>query len=497
MKADSFSGKRVALFGLGGSGRATARALAEAGADLCAFDDNPASVSAASEEGIPTADLREIDWTGVESLVLAPGVPLTHPKPHWTVDLAHGAGAEIIGDVEIFGRERAMKAPLAPFVAITGTNGKSTTTALIAHCIRASGRDTQLGGNIGVPVLTLAEPTPEHHYVVECSSYQIDLAPTLRPSVGILLNLTPDHLDRHGTMEHYASVKERLVAGSEAVVVGVDDIYCRAIADRLEALGRSLHGALKFLAALTGYFGLFLSRLARAVRLEGEAKRVVRISGQSRLSGGVGFDGSGVIRSMDGYDEAVFDLSGIGSLRGRHNGQNAAAAVAALTLTGLSDAEIEAGLTSFPGLAHRMEEVGRLGPVLFVNDSKATNADAAATALAAFERIYWIAGGLPKAGGIASLEGFFPRIAKAYLIGEAAPAFAATIGERIPYEISAVLENAVASAAADAAMAGAEAVVLLSPACASFDQYRNFELRGDAFREHVRALPGVDVIGKG
>ena len=463
MKADSFSGKRVALFGLGGSGRATARALAEAGADLCAFDDNPASVSAASEEGIPTADLREIDWTGVESLVLAPGVPLTHPKPHWTVDLAHGAGAEIIGDVEIFGRERAMKAPLAPFVAITGTNGKSTTTALIAHCVRASGRDAQLGGNIGVPVLTLAEPTPEHHYVVECSSYQIDLAPTLRPSVGILLNLTPDHLDRHGTMEHYASVKERLVAGSEAAVVGVDDIYCRAIADRLE----------------------------------GEAKRVVRISGQSRLSGGVGFDGSGVIRSMDGYDEAVFDLSKIGSLRGRHNGQNAAAAVAALTLTGLSDAEIEAGLTSFPGLAHRMEEVGRLGPVLFVNDSKATNADAAATALAAFERIYWIAGGLPKAGGIASLEGFFPRIAKAYLIGEAAPAFAATIGERIPYEISAVLENAVASAAADAAMAGAEAVVLLSPACASFDQYRNFELRGDAFREHVRALPGVDVIGKG
>ncbi|SMC59769.1 UDP-N-acetylmuramoylalanine--D-glutamate ligase [Fulvimarina manganoxydans] len=463
MKADSFAGKRVALFGLGGSGRATARALAEAGADLCAFDDNPASVSAASEEGIPTGDLREIDWSRVECLVLAPGVPLTHPKPHWTVDLAHAAGADIIGDVEIFGRERGAKAPSAPFVAITGTNGKSTTTALIAHCIRASGRDTQLGGNIGVPVLTLAEPAPERHYVVECSSYQIDLAPTLRPSVGILLNLTPDHLDRHGTMEHYASVKARLVAGSEAAVIGVDDTYCRTIADRLDGAG----------------------------------KTVVRISGQSRLDDGVGFDGARVVRSMDGFCDAVFDLSGIGSLRGRHNGQNAAAAVAALTLTGLSDAEIEAGLTSFPGLAHRMEEVGRLGPVLFVNDSKATNADAAATALAAFERIYWIAGGLPKEGGIASLEGFFPRIAKAYLIGEAAPAFSASIGERIPYEISAVLENAVASAAADAATAGAEAVVLLSPACASFDQYRNFEVRGDAFRALVRALPGIDVIGKG
>ncbi|WP_102958937.1 UDP-N-acetylmuramoyl-L-alanine--D-glutamate ligase [Mangrovicella endophytica] len=457
------AGKRVALFGLGGSGRATAQALVEGGADLTAFDDNPDSVAAASAAGIPTGDLKAVDWSGVDALVLSPGVPLTHPRPHWTVDLAKAAGAEVIGDVELFARERAAQAPEAPLVAITGTNGKSTTTALIAHCIRASGRDTQLGGNIGVAVLTLEPPRPDRFYVVECSSYQIDLAPSLKPSVGILLNLTPDHLDRHGTMENYAAIKERLVAASDVAVVGVDDDHCRTIAARLEANGR----------------------------------RVVRISQTEALEEGVFFDGAQVMRRMAGYPEAIFDLTGIGSLRGRHNGQNAAAAVAALTAAGLSVFELTAGLRSFPGLAHRMEEIGRQGDVLFVNDSKATNAEAAAPALAAFPRIHWIAGGLPKAGGITSLSGFFPRIAKAYLIGEAAPAFAATLGERIPYEISGTLAAAVEHAARDAGETGQEEVVLLSPACASFDQFRNFEVRGDAFREAVKGLPGIELIRKG
>ncbi|MBN9054465.1 MAG: UDP-N-acetylmuramoyl-L-alanine--D-glutamate ligase, partial [Rhizobiales bacterium] len=221
----TFKGKSVALFGLGGSGLATALALAAGGADVTAWDDNPASVENAAAAGIRTADLRTLDWKGIAALVLSPGVPLTHPKPHWSADLARAAGAEIVGDVELFVRERRAHAPDCPFIAITGTNGKSTTTALIAHILRASRRDTQLGGNIGTAVLTLDPPKAGRFYVVECSSYQIDLAPTLNPSAGILLNLTPDHLDRHGTMQHYAEVKERLVAGSRTAIVGVDDTF--------------------------------------------------------------------------------------------------------------------------------------------------------------------------------------------------------------------------------------------------------------------------------
>ena len=222
--AASFAGKRVSLFGLGGSGIATARALIEGGADVLAWDDNPDSVGKAAAQGIATGDLRGADWAGFSAFVLSPGVPLTHPKPHWTVELARGAGVEIIGDIELFCRERIARAPTAPFIAITGTNGKSTTTALTAHILKSAGRDTQMGGNIGRAIMTLDPPEPGRHYVVECSSYQIDLAPSINPTAGILLNLTPDHLDRHGTMQHYAAIKERLVAGSETAIIGVDDI---------------------------------------------------------------------------------------------------------------------------------------------------------------------------------------------------------------------------------------------------------------------------------
>jgi len=233
----TFAGRKVALFGLGGSGLATAQALIAGGADVIAWDDNPDSVAKAQQAGVNTGDLREIDWAAQAAFVLSPGVPLTHPKPHWSVDLARSAGVEIIGDVELFVRERRAHTPDCPFIAITGTNGKSTTTALIAHILESSGRDTQLGGNIGTAVLTLDPPKAGRFYVVECSSYQIDLAPTINPSAGILLNLTPDHLDRHGTMQHYADVKERLVAGSQMAIVGVDDSYCTLIADRIERAG--------------------------------------------------------------------------------------------------------------------------------------------------------------------------------------------------------------------------------------------------------------------
>ncbi|WP_025659374.1 UDP-N-acetylmuramoyl-L-alanine--D-glutamate ligase [Rhizobium sp. IBUN] len=457
----TLSGKKVALFGLGGSGFATARALKLGGAEVTAWDDNPDSVTKAAAEGIHTADLRTIDWSAQSLFVLSPGVPLTHPKPHWTVDLARAAGVDVVGDVELFVRERRAHAPDCPFIAITGTNGKSTTTALIAHILKSSGRDTQLGGNIGTAVLTLDPPKDGRFYVVECSSYQIDLAPTVNPSAGILLNLTPDHLDRHGTMQHYADIKERLVAGSDIAVIGVDDSHCQMIADRIERAGG----------------------------------KVMRISRRHALPYGIYADGTKLIQASGGATKSIADLDGIQTLRGSHNAQNAAAAVAACLTVGVSEEEIRAGLASFPGLKHRMQPVGRRGNVVFVNDSKATNADAAAPALSSYDRIYWIAGGLPKAGGITSLTGFFPRIAKAYLIGEAAAEFAATLGETVPYEISGTLEWAVAHAAADAERdESGPLAVMLSPACASFDQYKNFEVRGDAFVSHVAALDGITML---
>ena len=461
--ATSFKEKTVALFGLGGSGRATARALIEGGASVLAWDDNPDSVAAAESEGIAVGDLRRADWRKFASFVLSPGVPLTHPKPHWSVELAHGAGVEIIGDIELFCRERRSTGAQIPFIAITGTNGKSTTTALAAHIIAASGRDAQMGGNIGRAVMTLDPPAAKRTYVVECSSYQIDLAPSLDPTAGVLLNITPDHLDRHGTIQHYAEVKERLVAGSGTAIIGVDDVYCAQIADRLERAG----------------------------------KEVIRVSKRLALTDGLFTEGSTIVRAWGGRMEPVVSLEGIGSLRGQHNAQNAIAAAAACLRIGLGIDEIQAGLRSFPGLAHRMEQVGRRRNVLFVNDSKATNADASAPALSSFSRIYWIAGGLPKQGGIEALRSFFPRIAKAYLIGEAAPAFAATIGDAAPYEISGTLTAAVEHAASDAAAdpTCGEVVVLLSPACASFDQFKNFEVRGEAFRAAVAELGDVEMIG--
>lgn len=456
----TFKGKDVALFGLGGSGLATAQALVAGGANVTAWDDNPDSVTKASEAGVTVSDLRSIDWSKQAAFVLSPGVPLTHPKPHWTVDLAKAAGVEIIGDVELFVRERRAHAPDCPFIAITGTNGKSTTTALIAHILRESGRDTQLGGNIGTAVLTLDEPKDGRFYVVECSSYQIDLAPTLDPTAGILLNLTPDHLDRHGTMQHYADIKERLVAGSRTAVIGIDDSYCALIADRVERAGVT----------------------------------VERISKRSPVADGIYADDMKLMRANVGAVNEIADLDGIQTLKGAHNAQNAAAAVAACLAVGLSADEIRSGLKSFPGLKHRMQPVGRRSQVVFVNDSKATNAEAAAPALSSYERIYWIAGGLPKEGGIASLAPLFPRIVKAYLIGEAAPAFAATLGDGVRYEISGTLDQAVAHAAADAESDAVASAVMLSPACASFDQFKNFEVRGDAFVQLVAGLQDVTML---
>jgi UDP-N-acetylmuramoylalanine--D-glutamate ligase len=293
------------------------------------------------------------------------------------------------------------------------------------------------------------------------SSYQIDLAPTLDPSVGILLNVSEDHIDRHGTLRNYAAIKERLVARVQrdgSAIIGVDDDWCRASADRIERSG----------------------------------KRVLRVSVLQTLADGLYVEGDQIVQASAATASPIASLRGIGSLRGVHNAQNAACASGAALATGLEPAAIQGGLRSFPGLAHRMETIARKGRALFVNDSKATNADSAAKALACFSDIFWIAGGKPKTGGIDSLAGFFPRIRKAYLIGEAAPAFAATLAGQVPFAVAGTLDRAVALAAQDAEAATEMApVVLLSPACASFDQFRNFEVRGDKFRELVQALPGV------
>ncbi len=448
-------GRKVALFGLGGSGVATAKAVLAGGAAVVAFDDKPSQCDRAADAGIPIADLRQADWSEFDTLVLAPGVPLTHPSPHWSVQCARSAGLPVIGDIELFCRERRAHSPGAPFIAITGTNGKSTTAALLAHVLNAAGRDTALGGNIGTAVLSLPPLRPSCHYVVECSSYQIDLAPSLDPTIGVMMNLAPDHLDRHGTMENYAAIKERLAANSATAIVGVDDRLSAAIADRVEQAGRP----------------------------------VVRISQKGPLAAGVYAHSTRIVELNDGRADDVSDVGMVATLRGEHNRQNAAAATAVARQLGIGREEIGRALATFPGLAHRMEEVGRIDGVTFINDSKATNADAAARALACFTAIYWIAGGLAKAGGITTLKDYFPRIRGAYLIGEAAGEFAETLDGQVPVDMCGELDKAVAAAAAAAAAdRSGEAVVLLSPACASFDQFASFEARGDAFRAAVRAL---------
>ncbi len=446
--ATTFAGKCVALFGLGGSGLATARALVAGGAKVVCWDDGSAAREKATAEGFDIADLAQADWQTFDSFVLSPGVPLTHPTPHWTVPLAKAAGVEIIGDIEVFCRERTANASDASFVAITGTNGKSTTTALIAHLLRELGADVQMGGNIGVPALALEPPATARVHVLELSTFQIDLTPSLAPSVGVLLNITPDHLDRHGSLENYAAIKERLVAKSVHAVIAVDDAFTQAIAQR-----RQVHQTTTSTHTLT--------------------------------SADITVDGTRLLRGS----EVVADLAGISTLRGMHNAQNAAVAVATLfALEPRRDLRaLQAALASFGGLPHRMEEVARQGRVFFVNDSKATNADATEKALGSFHDIHWILGGRAKSEGIAPLAPLFPRIAKAYLIGESAAAFAVTLNGHVAHQDCGTLDIAVAHAASDAANSSArEPVVLLSPACASYDQFPNYEVRGDRFRALVR-----------
>ncbi|MEI9994943.1 MAG: UDP-N-acetylmuramoyl-L-alanine--D-glutamate ligase [Rhizomicrobium sp.] len=460
--ARSFHGRDVGVFGLARSGLASIAALKAGGANIHAWDDKEEARREAAALGAVILPFSEWPWDRIRSLVLSPGVPLTHPRPHAIVERAKAAQVEVIGDMEVFAREMGADPAVpgrSPVIAITGTNGKSTTTALIGHILAANGYDVQVGGNIGKAVLDLEPPGPQTVYVLELSSYQIDLAPGLVPDVAVLSNITPDHIDRHGTLENYAAVKARLLSQtskSGLVVVGVDDAPSAAIFTRLAAGG----GA----AAVPVSVGKVLGRGVFAV--------------------------DGALYDAQGQRAAkVMDLAGAAHLPGAHNQQNAALAYAATKSFARDARTIATAIADFPGLAHRIEEVGRIGEVRFINDSKATNADAAARALACYPDIFWIAGGKAKAGGIESLAPFFPRIRKAYLIGDAARSFAATLRGQVAYEISGTLGSAVRAAAADAAQSGLSSpVVLLSPACASFDQFKDFEHRGDVFRDLVADL---------
>ncbi|MEO5336959.1 MAG: UDP-N-acetylmuramoyl-L-alanine--D-glutamate ligase [Magnetospirillum sp. WYHS-4] len=443
-----FGNRPVAVLGLGKAGLAACRALKAGGAEVLAWDDSPAARLAVAVEGFAPVDPVGIDWSKVAALVLSPGVPHTHPKPHPACTAAKAAGCPIVGEVELLYRTQIA----ATFVGITGTNGKSTTTALIGHILEGAGRRVQVGANLGTPALALEPLADDGIYVLEMSSYQLELTERTIFDVAVMLNITPDHLDRHGGMAGYIAAKERIFLHQDedcTAVLGVDDADSRALADRLA-------GPAKVLVSAAG------------------APASIRVQ-ESIL-----------------YDERgpVADLTKARALPGAHNGQNAAAAFAACRALGIAQDAIVAGLLSYPGLAHRQELVAIRNGVRYVNDSKATNADATLRALSSYSAIYWIVGGRPKETGLSGVEPFLPRVCRAFLIGEAEADFARFLDGQVSAVRCGTLERAVAEAHAAAQKDGLDgAVVLLSPACASFDQFKNFEERGAAFRRLVEALP--------
>jgi UDP-N-acetylmuramoylalanine--D-glutamate ligase len=462
----AYAGQRVGVLGLGRTGLSTARALAAGGAEPLCWDDDVEKREVLEREGFEVADIsREREAASVVRLIVSPGIPHLYPQPHKAVVQAQAAGVPVDNDIGLFFQSLLAvdpegfddDAPSPRVIAVTGSNGKSTTTALIYHILKAAGRKTQMGGNIGRGVLDLDPPQPGEVVVIELSSYQIELARTLAPDIAVFLNLSPDHLERHGGIGGYFAAKRRLfeMGAPMRSVIGVD-----------EPEGRYLAGMIE---------------------------RPIRVSVGQRLRG----DGWSVFMNKGhltewrgGKQAGAIDLREALGLNGTHNHQNACAAYAACRAAQLGPRQIEGGLQSFPGLAHRMERIGEVAGIVFVNDSKATNADAAGKALSAYESIRWIAGGRAKEGGIEALRPLFGKIAKAYLIGEAEVEFAATLGDT-PHARCGTLADAVAAARVDAQPGD---VILLSPACASWDQFTSFEARGDAFRALVAPYLGSDLL---
>jgi len=460
-----YQGKTIGVLGLGRSGLSAARTLNRCGAEVWAWDDDAGARSRALGEGFEPVDLAGRDLTAVDTLILSPGIPHTYPAPHPVVDAIKRAGVPVIGDIELL----VGACPDAVYVGVTGTNGKSTTTALIGHVLESAGRRVGVGGNLGTPALELETLADDGTYVLEMSSYQLEITPSLACDVAILLNISADHLDRHGGMDGYVTAKKRIFENQrrdQVAVVGIDDPVAAGIHADLAASG---------------------------------GRRVIAVSGHQKAPGGVYIEDGYLIDDLDGEVVRRSEIADIISLPGAHNGQNAAAAFAAARALGIDPAEAVRGIRSYPGLAHRQEAVSLVDGVLYVNDSKATNVDAASRALACYDSVFWIAGGRSKGDDIDALHPHLDRVREAFLIGEAAEALGASLEGRVPWTDCGDLETAIESARLRAAQNTARnAVVLLSPACASFDQFDNFEARGEAFKRLVHELPGchADVLGR-
>jgi UDP-N-acetylmuramoylalanine--D-glutamate ligase len=447
--------KKYIVLGLGKTGDATVAALLAANAQVLAWDDTPDTRAKAKANNIPLADPARLDWNTITALVMSPGIPHTYPAPHPFAAAAKAAGVPILGDIALL----FQALPQARYVGITGTNGKSTTTSLIGHILHSAGVRAEVGGNLGTPVLSFAPLDQTGVYVLELSSYQLELMPHNLLQVGIMLNITPDHLDRHGGMDGYTAAKQRVIrcAGAQTLIIGLDDEPSRHLAAQAATMPN--------------------------ITLRG-------ISQATQKQAAVYTDNAQLIDNIDGLAQRVLDLKTLHNLVGGHNWQNIAAAYAATKALGLSTEAIIAGIKSFPGLAHRQQLITTRHGIKYVNDSKATNADATSKALACYDKIYWIIGGRPKEGGLNGLEPFMPRIRHAFLIGEASDNFSAWLDGKASYTRCGTLDKAVAAAAAMAEAEGqANAVVLLSPACASWDQFKNFEQRGEVFADLVHNLP--------
>lgn len=445
IRSYTFAGEKIGVFGLGRSGLAAARSLDAGGASVFAWDDN--LVSSLNPE-IPLENLYNADFGDFNGLVVAPGVPLTHAL----VEKAKAVNLDVFGDIELFGRTRD-GLPKHKVVGITGTNGKSTTTALLAHVLDQCQVPTSATGNIGIPVLE-QEPLPEGGvYVFELSSFQLDLTSSLNPEYAVFLNITPDHLDRHGGMKGYIKAKKRLLDMQDKdgiVVVNIDDEINKSLTSKI-------------------------------------IQRVIPISVKGPVKEGYFIEGGHIFETLNSHKLALGDVPVNPNLRGEHNWQNMLCVIAVARDLGLDAKSIFQALKGFEGLRHRLESLGKKDGVLFINDSKATNSAATSKALQAFDDIHWIAGGEYKEENFDFLTSNLDHVKKAYFIGRDGPQLGDGLGQKIPFTIIENLELAFKKAFQEAKEGGG-GVVLLSPACASYDQFKNYQARGDLFINLVSGL---------
>ena len=443
--------------GLGKSGISVARALNSGGAEVWAWDDVEAQRREAKAEGLNIVNLYECDWQKLVTLVLSPGIPHQYPKPHAVAEKARQNGCEIICDVDLLARS----VQGSYFIGVTGTNGKSTTTALLGHILSAAGKKVEIGGNYGIPALELEPLGSDGIYVLELSSYQLERIPSVLLDISVVLNISPDHLDRHGGMEGYVASKLSILDRSKAdsvAIIGMDDQYCRrAVLDLMVSSMLSI-------------------------------RNIIPISAHKRVPGGVYVEQATLIDDFDNEGHPLLNFSEVQTLPGSHNWQNAAAAFAAARIVGLAPDQILKAIRKFSGLPHRQELVRTIGQVRYINDSKATNCEAASKALSCYETIHWIAGGQIKEGSIEVLNNQLVSVEHLYLIGESADKFLIEFEGNVETTYSKYLKIAVQQAHDNAQNDGRPAVVLLSPACASFDQFQNFEARGESFRIAVEQL---------